>query len=77
MEQIKLFTEEQLIEAMQDARALTSDIDFLLAHYKPIKLPTEKEIKKQSNNWWGAISFEKGAKWVIEQIKQQANGSTE
>ena len=72
---MKLYTEEQIKEAMLDARISPSlKIDFLLGDYNPIELPSDDEIDKQSeifNHVANRDIFFGGAKWVINNIKQQ------
>ena len=72
---MKLYTEEQIKEAMHDARISPSlKIDFLLGDYNPIELPSDEEIGKQSeifNHVSNRDIFFGGAKWVINNIKQQ------
>lgn len=71
---MKLYTEEQVKEAMIEARISPwLKTDFLLQNYTPIELPSDEEIKAQVEpmGTLGDIGFIEGAKWVIEQIKQQ------
>lgn len=81
MEKIKLYTEEQVRKAIEIAMVYSNyelTQDDVLTKVTPIELPTEEEIENKSKHWGLASDFfYKGAKWVIEQIKQQANGSTE
>jgi hypothetical protein len=84
---MKLYTEEQIKEAMLDARISPSlKIDFLLGDYNPIELPSDDDIcdeaesiahnyfVMQRNHYQG---LEEGAKrmayWLIKNIKQQDN----
>ena len=80
---MKLYTEEQIREVCMsiDTNFYISDlyIDTQIKALTPIELPSDEEIVEKSNKrWWkGATppsSFTEGAKWVIEQIKQQENG---
>ena len=73
---MKIYTEEQVRIAL-DLSAKGIDLvlcDDVLSYVKHIELPSDEEIEKESNEWWGPSAFRGGAKWVIEQIKQQENG---
>ena len=78
---MKLYTEEQVRQAMQDAMIPSIYQMDLWGQLTPIELPSDEEIEKnnpyeylvgskyyspQNLKYW-----EEGAKWVIEQIKQQ------
>ena len=84
--QMKLYTEKQVKQAIHiksnNIDLLTSDD--ILGSLTPIELPSDEEVEKnnpyeylvgskyyspQNLKYW-----EEGAKWVIEQIKQQDNG---
>lgn len=79
---MRLYTEEQVREAMIEARLSPwLKTDFWLQALTPIELPSEEEIDKASpsgtNNSYeiGLVcGFQQGAEWVINQIKQQDNG---
>ena len=81
---MKLYTEEQVRQAMQDAMIPSIYQMDLWGQLTPIELPSDEEVEKnnpyeylvgskyyspQNLKYW-----EEGAKWVIEQIKQQGNG---
>lgn len=88
---MKLYKEEQVIEAMRNiaingfrgklrnADDINDAIDWYINEATPIKLPSDEEIEKyvDSTPYCGHCTFEfkegveYGAKWVIEQIKQQ------
>lgn len=71
---MKLYTEEQLRQAMQDAMIPFIYQQDLCGHLTPIKLPSDDEIDEQlPNNIEGnyASGFYDGVDWLIEQIKQQ------
>ena len=72
---MKLYTEEQVKHAMIEARLSPwLKTDFLLEDYNPIELPSDEEIDKQSeifNHVANRDIFFGGAKWVINNIKQQ------
>ena len=74
---MKLYTEEQIKEAMADARISPSlKIDFLLGDYNPIELPSNEEIEKFSkifNHLNNRDMFITGAHWALNHIKQQDN----
>lgn len=76
---MKLYTEEQVMKAMMEARLSPwLKIDFLLQDFTPIELPSDEEIdnlieiSEYSHEYDAGFSM--GAKWVIEQIKQQSDG---
>lgn len=81
--QMKLYTEEQVRIAMSLSFLKDTIVteNQLIDALKSIKLPSDEEIeiqsylhnsfKKEDGHLLGA-SFRYGAKWVIEQIKQQA-----
>ena len=80
---MKLYTEEQVIKAIKLARECDSDcwgVDFyngttdeIVAELTPIELPIDEEINKEVSplETMFDVGFISGAKWVIEQIKQQ------
>lgn len=70
---MKLYTEEQVIEAINKARILSDwwDIEYqyenndIIDSLTPIKLPSDEDIEEK-------LSFHaQGARWVINRIKQQ------
>ena len=74
---MKLYTEEQIREVCMsiDTNFYISDlyIDTQIKLLTPIELPSDDEIDKKfvpSVDMYG-MGFKDGAKWVIEQIKQQ------
>jgi hypothetical protein len=75
---MKLYTEEQVREMLMsiDTNIYISDsyIDSKIDLLTPIELPSDEEIDEESIGWWAPSAFRAGAKWVIEQIKQQDNG---
>lgn len=83
---MKLYTQEQVINSMKsvkyyiehyDANVIDTIIDKHLKALQPIELPSDEEIDKEASTIFifGADQgkFIAGAKWVIEQIKQQYN----
>lgn len=82
---MKLYTEEQIREVCMsiDTNFYISDlyIDTQIKLLTPIELPSNEEIYNKSNSidieglsWEVRLArdfFHNGAKWVIEQIKQQ------
>ena len=71
---MKLYTEEQMKDAILESFLSTypTNGNDILSKYKPIELPSDEEIVEESKKEsWMAYEFEQGAKWVIEQIKQQ------
>lgn len=76
---MKLYTEEQVKNMLNSIGTLTEGgVDYYTSEMTPIELPSDEEIRKESIEFYdnnGAdFYFIQGAKWVIEQIKQQANG---
>ena len=74
---MKLYTEEQVRQAMQNAMIPSIYQMDLWGQLTPIELPSDEEIKKEINSDIHIKSdadYFNGAKWVIEQIKQQDNG---
>ena len=74
---MKLYTEQQMIDAIASARFYTELIipnNILLKKYTPIELPSDDDIysvlrgKKMFEKDW---EFIKGAKWMKEQILNQ------
>lgn len=75
---MKLYTEEQVRQAMQDAMIPSIYQMDLWGQLTPIELPSDEEIGKEINSDIHIKSdadYFNGAKWVIEQIKQQDNGN--
>lgn len=73
---MKLYTEEQVKKAISFFTSNDVIKDKILTTLTPIELPSDEEIKERSlegDDITGAESYELGAKWVIEQIKQQDN----
>ena len=78
---MKLYTEEQVNTMLRRARLHNQDDtemftnEYLTADETPIELPSDEEIN--SLDWGSQVhtyhteGFTAGAKWVIEQIKQQ------
>jgi hypothetical protein len=76
---MKLYTEEVLRNSMNsvkyymehyDVSVIDSIIDKHIKALGPIELPSDEEIECS----YFEFEFIEGAKWVIEQIKQQDNG---
>jgi hypothetical protein len=70
---MKLYTEEQVIEAMKLARHTYDTKDEIFKRFTPIELPSDEEIdelleRKSSVNLLGFIT---GVKWMKEQILNQ------
>ena len=81
---MKLYTEEQIRESLNDNFNFGDRaIDFALSKLTPIELPSDEKVDLYSNAMYpdfvweveGAmirkLAHSNGAKWVIEQIKQQ------
>ena len=86
MKNIKLYTEEQIKQAIELARVNSFGSDFkrwitnsesdIIDKLTPIELPSEEDVKK-SAEWLEGIerlAWREGAKWAINHIKQQENG---
>lgn len=83
---MKLYTEEVLRNSMNsvkyymehyDASTIDSIIEKHIKALGPTELPSDEDIDKEINSDIHIESdtdFLNGAKWVIEQIKQQDNG---
>lgn len=81
---MKLYTEEVLRNSMNsvkyymehyDANVIDSIIEKHIKALGPIEPPSDEEIRIQSFKLsLTPVSFQIGAKWAIEQIKQQDNG---
>jgi hypothetical protein len=77
---MKLYTEEQVRKAYNDGNldgfSNVSALDMCIDSLTPIELPSDEEIKAKVEpmGTLGDIGFIEGAKWGIEQIKQQYNG---
>ena len=74
---MKLYTEKQLVNAIQ-ITVMDKPVTYaeVIEKLTPIELPNDEEIEEwivdNKNEFTrGCIA---GAKWVIEQIKQQADG---
>lgn len=75
----KLYTEEQLREeilnvlnrlSIHHGYSTDEAADDMLELIKPIQLPTDEEIERQSKHWGLASDFfYKGAKWMRDKIK--------
>jgi hypothetical protein len=77
---MKIYTDEQVRQAMQDAMIPSIYQMDLWGHLTYIELPSDEEIEgacnEELNGLLSTFGFRKGAKWVIEQIKQQDNDRT-
>lgn len=75
---MKLYTEEQMNRAM-DLHKANVRKESIFDYFTPIELPSDEEIDKISFKRLTLATqisgFQLGAKWVIEQIKQQDNGN--
>lgn len=79
MEKIKLYTEEQVKVFVREHTFIPEKIvkGMISNHITPIELPSDEEIIDNSPRSYShgeLIAYIVGAKWVIEQIKQQADG---
>jgi len=82
---MKLYTEEQVREMIEKSRETGLTAEYLTLTTKGIELPSNDEISEFAKkidtvgllSWEVDLAMEQfnsGAKWVIEQIKQQDNG---
>lgn len=78
--QMKLYSEEQ-VRTLLSEHISNYWIDKYLSNITPIELPSEEEIKNEAKKYTEStpdndpiriMTFIQSAKWVIEQIKQQA-----
>jgi hypothetical protein len=73
---MKLYTEEQVKKAISIAEYGDYECEQIIDELTPIELPSDEEIRK---DWGSGVhlyfvdGFEAGAKWVIEQIKNNAH----
>ena len=76
---MKLYTEQEVKKAMFIYHNGLS-IDYVMSKLTSIELPSDEEIEgacnEELNGLLSTFGFRKGAKWVIEQIKQQDNDRT-
>jgi len=74
---MKLYTEEQLREAIELAREkYQSDMmlstNGIMLQFTPIEVPTTEEIHKMATNYSNLYyEYRAGAEWVVEQLKQE------
>jgi hypothetical protein len=74
---MKLYTEEQIRNAMRADFILDEEIDNLINKLTPIELPSDDEIKIESDEFelnskvslGMHISFEHGSKWMRDKIQ--------
>lgn len=84
---MKLYTEEVLRNSMNSVKYYMEHYDasvidkIIEKHIKAlgcVELPSDEEIEgvcnEELNGLLSTFGFRQGAKWVIEQIKQQDNG---
>lgn len=69
---MKLYTEEQVINALRLAHSHIKPLQYILDTLTPIELPTDEEIaeefKYHSENWEVRQSIEYGAKWMRDKL---------
>ena len=74
---MKIYTEEQVKELLYRVKIITAEnmhehINHLTNGITPIELPSDEEIENASKKWvLGSQVWEKGAKWMKEQILNQ------
>ena len=72
---MKLYTEEQMIQAYELGLGLTHEE--VMEQFVPIQLPSDEEIENNAYsdrnvNYWEheqQIGFQRGAKWMRDKIK--------
>jgi hypothetical protein len=70
--QIKLYTEEQVIQMIEKSRETFLTAEFLILTTPPIELPTEEEIDDEATHYienGSSNSFRSGAEWMRDKIK--------
>ena len=76
---MKLYTREQMIQAFNYGKKLEGFdwIGDMIDSLPPIELPSDEEIWEKIEDSAYSLEYDtgftQGAKWVIEQIKQQDN----
>ena len=72
---MKLYTEFEVRSLLNDLMLLESSVDDAIDSLTPIELPSDEEIETYVKSHYYDDIYENlieiGAKWVIEQIKQQ------
>jgi len=67
----KLYTEEEVINFLNNVFVMENWIDVAINSLTPIQLPTDEEILEKVNNFHslGRLGFNEGAKWMRDKIK--------
>ena len=66
---MKLYTEEQVINALKLAHSHITSLQNIIDRLTPIELPTDDEIENKSKHWGYAWEiYYKGAKWMRDKI---------
>lgn len=71
---MKTFTEQQVRLLLNKILTLSSSVDDAINSLTSIELPSEEQIKERSKEGvdiTGAESYERGAKWMKEQMLNQ------
>ena len=77
---MKLYTEEQMLKVWRagqkywETSGASITFEELLEHEKPIELPSDEDIKDNSEHFEytdGVYGFKEGVKWMKEQILNQ------
>ena len=66
---MKLYTEEQIRNAMRADFVIDEEIDNLINKLTPIELPSDEEIQKESLKSDFEYTFRNGAKWMRDKIQ--------
>jgi hypothetical protein len=76
MEKIKLYTEGEVRNMLENTDFFTEEgIQYFIDEMKAISLPSDDETLDRGRHSINIDGFLAGAKWVIKQIKQQADGT--
>lgn len=73
---MEIYTEEQVRQAMQKAMIPSIYQMDLWGQLTHIEIPTDEEIDKKANKFKFELNktfFKEGAKWILEQIKEQVD----
>lgn len=70
---MKLYTEEQVINALKLAHSHITSLQNIIDRLTPIELPSDEEINNEANSFYSLESynqtFKSGAKWLRNKIQ--------
>jgi hypothetical protein len=68
---MKLYTEEEVINALKLAHSQITSLQNVIDRLKPIELPSDEEIEEKPQYWGKSykIGFVDGKKWMRDKIK--------